>query len=135
MGLMEKDEAFGKVKLVVLLEKRFGDKYSAVPYNKKLYVTVIGLSCEEQTDCPLPTIPVTDHGEENNKKWMDLKKSLVRAAAITLMMQEKEIIFLKEPADKQRSEALKVVSAPVSITTATRTATVLATVAMPTGHS
>jgi hypothetical protein len=31
LGFMEKDEAFGKVKLSVLLEKRFGYKYSIVP--------------------------------------------------------------------------------------------------------
>jgi hypothetical protein len=46
VGYMENDESFGKVKLSILLERKCGDKFSVVPYNKKLYVTVIGLACE-----------------------------------------------------------------------------------------
>jgi hypothetical protein len=46
MGYMENDESFGKVKLIVLLERKFGDKFSVVPYNKKLFVTVIVLARE-----------------------------------------------------------------------------------------
>jgi hypothetical protein len=43
---MENDESFGKVKLSVLLERKFGGKYSVFPYNKKLFVIVIGLARE-----------------------------------------------------------------------------------------
>jgi hypothetical protein len=84
VGYMENDESFWKVKLSVLLERKFGDKFSVVPYNKKLFVTVIGLACEEQA-CPLPATLVRDQGEDKNKKWMDLKKSVVCAAEITVM--------------------------------------------------
>jgi hypothetical protein len=38
---METEESFGKVKLSVLLERKFGDKFVFVPYKKKLFVTVI----------------------------------------------------------------------------------------------
>jgi hypothetical protein len=34
-------------KLSILLEKRFGDRFSVAPFNKKLFVTGIGLSHEE----------------------------------------------------------------------------------------
>jgi hypothetical protein len=111
------------VKLSVLLERKFGDKFSGVPYNKKLCVTVIGLAREEQADCPLPAMLVKDQGEDKHKKWMDLKKSIVRAAEITVM-QEKAIDFLKEAAAKERPEALKAASAAVSIETVTTTTTV-----------
>jgi hypothetical protein len=97
---MENEESFGKVKLRVLLERKFGEKFSVVPYNKKLFVKVIGLAREEQADCPLPAKLVRDQGEDNNKKWMDLKKSVVRAAEITAV-QEKTIDFLKEAAAKE----------------------------------
>jgi hypothetical protein len=44
VGYMENDESFGKAKLSVLMEMKFGDKFSVVPYTKKLFVTVIGLA-------------------------------------------------------------------------------------------
>jgi hypothetical protein len=112
-----------KVKLSVLLERKFGDKFIVVPYNKKLFVTVIGLAREEQVDCPLPTTIVRDEGEDNNKKWMDLKKSVIRAAQITFK-QHKSIDFLKEAASKERAESLTAASAAVSIETVTMTTTV-----------
>jgi hypothetical protein len=107
VGYMENDESFGKVKLSVLLERKCGDKFSVVPYNKKLFVTVIGLAREEQADCPLPATPVRDQGEDKNKKWMDLKKRVVCAAEITFMQQQ-SIDFLKEAAAKERAEAVVV---------------------------
>jgi hypothetical protein len=64
-------------------------------------VTVIGLAREEKANCPPPATLVRDQGEDKNKKWMDLKKSVVRAAEITVM-QEKAIGFLKEAAAKER---------------------------------
>jgi hypothetical protein len=70
---MESEESFGKVKLSVLLERKFWDKFIVVPYNKKMFVIVIGLAREEQADCPLPATLVRDQGEDKNKKWMDLK--------------------------------------------------------------
>jgi hypothetical protein len=82
--------------------------------NKKLFVTVIGLAREEQANCPLPVTLVRDQGEDKNKKWMDLQKSVVRAAEITVM-QEKVIDFLKEAVAKERAKALKATSAEVSI--------------------
>jgi hypothetical protein len=123
VGYMETEESFGKVKLNVLLERKFGDKFIVVPYNKKLFVTVIGLTREEQADCPLPAMLVRDQGEDKNKKWMDLKKIVVRAAEITAM-QEKAIDFLKEAAAKERAETLKATSAAVSIETVTTMSTV-----------
>jgi hypothetical protein len=88
------------VKLSVLLERKFGDKFIVVPYNKKLFVIVIGLACEEQENCPQPATLVRDQGEDKNKKWMDLKKSVVRAAEITVV-HEKAIDFMKEAAAKE----------------------------------
>jgi hypothetical protein len=114
VGHMETEESFGKVKLSALLERKFGDKFIVVPYNKKLFVTVIGLAREEQVKCPLPAKLVRDQGEDKNKKWMDLKKSVFRAAGITVM-QEKAIDFLKEAAANKRAEALKAARAAVSI--------------------
>jgi hypothetical protein len=114
VGYMETEESFGKVKLGVLLERKFGDTFIVVPYNKKLFVTVIVLAREEQANCPLPATLVRDQGEDKNNKWMDLKKSGVRAAEITVM-QEKEIYFLKGAAAKERSEALKAARAAFSI--------------------
>jgi hypothetical protein len=125
---MENDESFGKVKLSVLLERNFGDKFSGVPYNKKLFVTVILLAREEQDDCLFPANLVRDQGEDKNNKWMELNKSVVRAAEITFM-QQKAIEFLKEAAAKERAEALKAASESVSIATVTMTTTVLTTVA------
>jgi hypothetical protein len=125
---MDNDESFGKVKLSVLLERKFGDKYSVVPYNKKLFVTVIGLVCEDQGDCSLPSTLVRDQGKDKNNKWMDLKKNIARAAEITLM-QQKAVGFLKESAAKERAEALKATSAAVSITKVMMTTTVLIAVA------
>jgi hypothetical protein len=95
----------GNVKLIVLLERKFGEKFSVVSYNNKLSAIVIGLECEEQADCPLPATLFRDQGEDKNKKWMSLKRSVVRAAEITVM-QQKEIDFLKEEAAKERAEAL-----------------------------
>jgi hypothetical protein len=129
VGYMENDESFGKVKLGLLLERKFGDKFSVVPYNKNMCVTVIGLAREEKVDCPLFAKLVRDQGKEKNKKWMDLKKSVVFAAEINLM-QHKAIEFLKEAAAKERAEALNAAIASISIATVTIT-TVLTTVATP----
>jgi hypothetical protein len=85
VGYMETEASFEKVKLSVLIDRKFGDKFIVVPYNKKLFVTVIGLAREEQANFPLPATLVREQGEDNNKKWMDLKKSVVRAAEITVM--------------------------------------------------
>jgi hypothetical protein len=123
VGCMENEESFGKVKLSVLLERKFGDKFSIVPYNEKMFVTVIGLEREEQADCPLPATLVRDQGEDKNKKWMDLKKNVVRADKITVM-QQKAIDFLKEAAAKERAEALKAARAAFIIETVTTTTTV-----------
>jgi hypothetical protein len=57
---------------------------------------------------------VGDQGEDKSNKWMDLKKSVVRAAEITFM-QQKAIDFLKEVAAKEQAEALKTASAEVSM--------------------
>jgi hypothetical protein len=122
VGYMETEESFGKVKLSVLLERKFGDKFIVFPYNKKLFVTVIGLAREEQSSCPLSATLVRDQCEDKNKKWMYLKKSVVRAAEITVM-QEKVIDFLKEAAAKERTYALKATSAAVSIETVTTPST------------
>jgi hypothetical protein len=64
---MENDESFGKVKLNVLLERKFGDKFSVVPYSTNMFVTVIGLAREDQADCPLPTTLVRDQCEDKNR--------------------------------------------------------------------
>jgi hypothetical protein len=128
VGYMENDESFGKSKLSVLMERKFGDKFSVIPYNKKLFVTVIGLAREEQADRPLHAMLVRDQCEDTHKKWMDLKKRVVRAADITLM-QQKAIDFLKEAAVKERADALKVAIKAVSIATVTMTTTVLTTFA------
>jgi hypothetical protein len=74
VAYMENDESFGKVKLSVFLERKFGDKFSGVPYNKKLFVTVIGMAREEQADSLLPATLVRDQCQDKNKTWMDLKK-------------------------------------------------------------
>jgi hypothetical protein len=50
------------------------------------------MSREEHADFPLHATLVRDQGEEKNKKLMDLKKSIVCAAEITLM-QDKAIDF------------------------------------------
>jgi hypothetical protein len=65
---------------------------------------------------------------------MELKKSVVCAAEITLM-QQKAIDFLKESAAKERAETLKEASAAVSISTATMTTTVLTNVTTPSVQS
>jgi hypothetical protein len=70
-----------------LLERNFGDKFIV-----ELFVTVIGLAREEQAYCPLPEKLVRDEGEGKNKKWMDLKRSAIRAAEITFK-QQKAIAF------------------------------------------
>jgi hypothetical protein len=127
---MENDESFGKVKLIILLERNFWDNSSVVPYNNKLFVTVIGLAREEQADCPLPVMLVRYQSEDKNKKWIDLKKSVVRAAEINFM-QQKAIDFLKQAAVKELTEALKASSEAVSIVTVTTTKSVLTTVATP----
>jgi hypothetical protein len=106
-----------------LLERKLGDKSIGVPYNKKLLVTVIGLAREEQADCPLPAMLVRDEGEENNKKWTDLKKSVIHAAEITFK-QHKSIDFLKEAAAKERADSLTAATATVSIEAVTTTPTV-----------
>jgi hypothetical protein len=85
VGFIEKGETFYKVKLSIILEKRFGDKLSAFPFNKKLYVIVIGLSCKDPADCPMYATLLRDQGEEKNKKRLDLKKIIVCAAEKTLM--------------------------------------------------
>jgi hypothetical protein len=86
-------------------------------------VTVIGLAREEQANCQLPATLMRDQGKDKNKKWMDLKKSVVRAADINVM-HEKAIDFLKEAAVKERAEVLKAASAEVIIETVTTTTTV-----------
>jgi hypothetical protein len=134
VGYMENDESLGEVKLIVLLERKFGDKFSVVPNSKKLFVIVIGLAREEQADCTLPATLVRDQGENKNKKWMDLKKSVVRTAEITVM-QQKANDFLKEAAAKERAEALKAASEAVSIATVTTTTTVFTTVETPSTQS
>jgi hypothetical protein len=134
LGYMENDESFGKAKLSVLMERKFGDKFSVVPYNKKLFVTVIGLAREEQSDRPLHAMLVRDQCEDTNKKWMDLKNSAVRAADITLMKQ-KAIDFLNEVAVKEQADALKVAIKAVSIATVTTATAVLITVATPSAQS
>jgi hypothetical protein len=63
---------------------------------------MIGLALEEKSDCTLPVMLVRDQGEDKNKKWMDLEKSVGRAAYITFM-QQKAIYFLKEAAAKERT--------------------------------
>jgi hypothetical protein len=88
VGYMENEESFGKVKLSVSLERKCGDKFIVVPYNKNLFVTVIGLAREEQADFPLPVTLVRDQGEDKNNKLMDLMKSVVSAADITFMQQK-----------------------------------------------
>jgi hypothetical protein len=122
VGYTENEQALGKVKLSVLLERKFVEKFIVVPYNKKLFVIVIGLAREEQADCLLPATLLRDEGEDKNKKWMDLKKSVIRAAEITFK-QQKAIDFLKEAAAKERSEALTTDSAAVSIGSAMTTTT------------
>jgi hypothetical protein len=101
VGYTENKQSLGKVKLSVLLERKFGDKFIVFPYNKKLFVTGIGLAREEKADCPLPATLVSDQGEDKSKKWMDLKKSVIRAAVITFK-QQKAIDFLKEGDAKER---------------------------------
>jgi hypothetical protein len=64
------------------------NKLSVLTYSKKLFVTVIGLARKDQADCPLPVTLVRDQGGDKNKKWMDLKKNVVRAAEITAMQQK-----------------------------------------------
>jgi hypothetical protein len=83
VAFIEKIGAFGKVRLSVLLEKRFGDKFRVVLFNKKLFVKVIGLTHYEQSDCLLHATLLRDQGEE----WKDLKKNIVGAAEITLMQE------------------------------------------------
>jgi hypothetical protein len=97
-------------------------------------VTVIGLVSADQADCPLPATLVRDRGEDKNKNWMYLKKSVVRAANITFM-QHKAIDFLKEVSAKERAEALQAASAAVSIATVTTMTTVLTSVATPSVQS
>jgi hypothetical protein len=88
VGYMKNYESFGKVELSLLLERKFGDKYSVAPYNKKLFVTVIGLVREEQAEFPLPSTLVRDQGKDKNKKWTDLNKSIVHTAGITFMQHQ-----------------------------------------------
>jgi hypothetical protein len=89
---------------------------------------------EDQADCLMPATLVRDQGEDKNKKWMNLKKSIVFEAEITLM-QQKSIDFLKESTAKERAEALKAASAAVSISSVTTMTTVLIKVAMMSVHS
>jgi hypothetical protein len=123
LGYTENEQSLGKVKLSALLERKFGDMFSVVPYNKKLFVTVIGLAREEQADCPLPATLVRDEDEDKNKKWMDFKKSVILAAEITFK-EQKAIDFLKEAAANERAESLRAVTAAVSIEPVTTTTTV-----------
>jgi hypothetical protein len=123
LGYTENEQSLGKVKLSVLLDRKFGDKFIVVPYNKKLFVTVIGMAREEQADCPLPATLFRVEGEDNNKKWMDLNKSIIHAAGITFK-QQKAIDCLKEAAAKERAESLTAATATVSIETVTTTTTV-----------
>jgi hypothetical protein len=73
VGSMETEESFGKVKFSVLRERKFGDKLIVVPYNKKLFVTVIGLARKEQANCPLPATLVRDQGEDRFEEKCSLR--------------------------------------------------------------
>jgi hypothetical protein len=99
-------------------------------------VTVIGLAREEQAECPLPATLVRDQGEDKNKKWMDLAKSVVHAAEINFM-QQKAIDVLKESSSNERAEALKAATNAVSIAIVTKmmTTKVLTTDAIPSVQS
>jgi hypothetical protein len=66
LGYTENEQSLGKVKLSFLLERKFGDKFIVVPYNKKLFVTLIGLAREEQADCPLPETLVINYSHSRN---------------------------------------------------------------------
>jgi hypothetical protein len=74
LGYTENEQSLRKVKLSVLLERKFGEKFIVAPSKKKSFVTVIGLEREDQADCQLSATLVRDEGEVNNKKWIDLKK-------------------------------------------------------------
>jgi hypothetical protein len=99
VGCMETEESFGKVKLSVLLEKKFGYKFIL---QQEAVCDSDWTGAQRAANCPLPATLVRDQGEDKDKKWMDLKKSVVRAAEITAM-QEKAIDFLKEAAAKERA--------------------------------
>jgi hypothetical protein len=75
LGLTENEKALIQIKLRSLIEKKFADKFRVVVYHKKRFVTVVGLSREDQMDCRLDVTIVRDKNcEEKNKKWIELKK-------------------------------------------------------------
>jgi hypothetical protein len=60
MGYTENEQSLGKVKLSVLLERKFGDKFIVVPYNKKLFVTVMLNYSHSRNP---PCAPARTHGQ------------------------------------------------------------------------
>jgi hypothetical protein len=59
------------VKLSSLIEKNCGDKFRVVVYKKKRFVTVVGLTREEQADCLLAATYVHDKNcDKKNKTWI-----------------------------------------------------------------
>jgi hypothetical protein len=106
LGLAKNPEFLIKVKLSSSIENKCGNKFRVVVYNKKRFVMVVGLAREEQADCPLAATIVRDKNcDEENKKWIELKKSITTAAKITLM-QEKALMFLSEAEIRKIAEAM-----------------------------
>jgi hypothetical protein len=84
LGFNDDKKECQKVKLNSLIEKRFGEKFRMVKYNKKLYITVVDLAREEHADCPLPATMA----KSREKKWICLKNSIVAAAEVAIMQQK-----------------------------------------------
>jgi hypothetical protein len=99
LGFNEDKKEFQKLKLSSLIEKRFGDKFRMVKYNKKLYITVVGMSREEHGDCPLPATMV----KSIEKKWIGLNNSIVAAAGVAIMQQK--ALDILEAGDDNRKQA------------------------------
>jgi hypothetical protein len=71
-----------------MIERKFSEKFRIVQCNKKLFVTVVGLSREEHADYPLPaTIVRKKNCRDGDKTWIHLKNSITSAATITVMQQ------------------------------------------------
>jgi hypothetical protein len=88
LGFNEDDEMVNKIKLINMIERKFSDKFRIVQFNKKLFVTVVGLSQEEHADCPLPASIVRNKTcKDGDKKWIRLQSSITFAATITIMQQ------------------------------------------------
>jgi hypothetical protein len=104
--LRKKTEFLNKAELISLIEKKFANKFWVVVYNKKLFLTVVGLEREDQADCLLAVTILHDKNcDDEHKTWIELKKSSTKAAKITLM-QEKALTFLSNTAIQKRSEAI-----------------------------